>query len=109
MTRRAEPIRKRVEVTLNASGAGTARIGPTMHGVTWQIDSYVVKCSTATNEATARLYVNGVIVDTTETGSTGDTGDIPVRLQSQDVLTCTWESGDVGATAELTVSGTQFL
>jgi hypothetical protein len=101
-------------VTLNASGNGTAKIGPISSRETWYPANAHVSANIGqvTNEAQCIVYVgDGVgpnnFRDGTLSGSSGDTTDAignDVIKQGQYVF-AVWSGGDAGALATLTVTG----
>ena len=99
-------------VVLDGSGNGSVRLAPTASK--WEVDSISVKCSTAVNEAQARVYKNNVgdmfIADSgTYAGSTGDTSDTKHYIEDGQSLYVVWTGGDAGATATAIVAGWQSV
>jgi hypothetical protein len=96
-----------VQVTLSASGAGTATFQATGQNIT--IQNLAVKCSTATLEATANVYKNQIgdiyRIGGTFSGSSGDNNTDPIPLMDGERIYVVWTGGDVGAIASVTVSG----
>jgi hypothetical protein len=105
-------------VTLDGTGAGTARTGPTGMREKWQAATASVKTGQAvvTNEAACRIYVgedasSPNYVDGTLSGSTGDSTD---RVSAQEItpgmyVLAVWSGGDPGAQGQLNVNGTRTL
>jgi hypothetical protein len=102
-------------ITLDASGNGTAKIGPTSHGEAWNPVTTSVKCSTSVQEAACKIYagdspIDRNFVDATLSGSTGDrTGSISGPIRMPNSIFAVWSGGDVGATATIRVVGTKDI
>lgn len=103
-------------VTLNGSGAGTAKVGPLSAREVWNVANASVKTvqTTVTNEAQCNIYVGLSATqenfrDNTQTGSTGDaTGKVagsPVKVGNY--IFAVWSGGDAGVQAQLVVTGTK--
>ena len=94
-------------VTLDGSGYGVVRLAPA--GEKWEVRRTRTECSTATNEATVKVYRNQVapryVIDGTYSGSTGDTSDTVYYLEDGQAVIIEWSGGDPGATATVTLSG----
>lgn len=103
------------QVVLDDTGAGTASIGPTGAGETWQVSSVGVHCSSNQNEATCQVFAGSgasdkYFADATTWGSTGDSTDsvsAPLAVGSE--IFAVWSGGDPGATAFVTVTGTRTV
>jgi hypothetical protein len=107
-------------VTLSASGAGTAQIGPLNARETWLPAVASVKTSQApgaiVSEAACKIYAGPDTSDTnyvdgTLSGSTGDsTGNIAGQaVACGEYVFAVWSGGDAGAQGRLNVSGTKTL
>lgn len=100
-------------VTLDASGNGTAKVGPLSARETWRPTNVHVSVSTNTNEATCTVYVGdsqtaSTFRDSTYSGSSGDMLDGLVDVVSAGwYIFATWTGGDPSATATLVVTGTK--
>lgn len=100
-------------VTLDASGNGTLALKPWGGGVTWWPTTVSVKTSSATLEASAKIYIGPAATDqyfvaATLSGSTGDsTGRVAGRTVDThgNTLWIVWTGGDVGAEATAVVRG----
>lgn len=110
------PLNESAYVTLDATGAGTVRLGPRAHGQTWHPQIASVATSTATKSPTCKLYVGGptlsssVLVDGTYTGeqnATDAVGGWELRLGNY--VWAIWSGGDAGAQATLTLAGSQDI
>lgn len=104
------------QVTLNASGNGTAKVGPLTEREVWSPTMAYVGVTTNVKEALCSIYVGHDTsapyqVDTTYTGSSGDsTGRVAGKtLRQGNFIWAVWTGGDVGATATLTVNGTREI
>lgn len=110
---RSIPLNASAQVTLDASGNGTASVGPTAQGETWTAGFVAgVHCSTNVNEATMRLYCGGGVspgyyVGGTTFGSTGDSSSDTPQMQVGQNVFAVWSGGDPGATAYLSINGTR--
>lgn len=98
-------------ITLNGSGAGTAKLGPIgQREAPWRVKSASVKAnSNPTNEATCTVY-SGISAtqenfrDTTFSGSSGDgTDKVAGTLQMNQYIFAVWTGGDANVQATLTV------
>lgn len=93
------------QVTLDATGFGRVRLGPTSTRQTWQVNLAAVKTSTNVLEPTANLYLNSKAssLGGTYTGSNDSTAlDVVVR---NGFILCEWTGGDAGALATLNLHG----
>lgn len=106
---------RQVQVTLNGSGAGTASLGPTGHGITWTLGTISVKTVQAVSTGTCQcsIYVGDDasavnFLDGTFSGDTGDSTDaangVQIRLGKQ--VFAVWSGGVAGDIATLTLTGT---
>lgn len=100
-------------VILDASGNGTAAIGPTVQEM-WSGLSVYVSAATNVVEAQATLYIGsgispGTAVAQTATGSSGDTwsGQSNIQVYLGQRLTVRWQGGDPGALATMSVNGSK--
>ena len=103
-------------VSLNGSGAGTAKVGPLTAREVWNPSNVHVSVATHTNEATCNIYVGEDASqknfrDATFTGSSGDSSD----AISSDVVSvghfiwAVWTGGDPGSQAIMRVTGTKTI
>jgi hypothetical protein len=101
-------------VVLNASGNGTAKVGPLSSREVWSPANVHVGVTTNVNEATCSIFVGlnaspNEFRDTTFSGSTGDSSD---RVDADEVhcgsyILAVWTGGDPGSQATLNVTGTK--
>lgn len=112
------PLNENTSAQLNFFGDADLKLGPTAHGITWEPEVASVRCSTANREGTCRIFVGHTAtddnyVDATQTASTGDsTGNVRTRGAHTTLGNYVWaqfRGCDPGATAFLTVTGTQQL
>lgn len=106
----AEPlqINESASVTLNAAGAGTARLGPGRAGVRWDVRTAAVSVDTSISEPTVGLYLGEPSSSSFLGGSysgSNDSTDVRVTLWSGQYLTAVWAGGDPGSRATMTVLG----
>ncbi|MGH3283223.1 MAG: hypothetical protein ACRDPD_00805 [Streptosporangiaceae bacterium] len=102
-------------VTLDGSGNGILKMVPYGGGLAWLPSVVSVKASSDAAEASCRIYIGPAatdqwFVDGTLSGSTGDSTDAVSGRQVDthgSTLWAVWESGDAGAEATMTVSGTE--
>lgn len=103
-------------VTLDGTGAGTAKVGPLTAAETWHPSNVHVAVATNTLEATCQIYVGDStdqrnFRDGSFSGSSGDTSD----AVNADTVKCghsvyaVWKGGDAFANATLTVTGTKDI
>lgn len=106
------------QVKLNGSGAGTAYLGPTGHGVVWTLGNISVKTvqTVSTGTCQCSLYVGDDasatnFVDSTFSGDTGDTSDaaagMEVRLGKK--VWAVWSGGVASDVATLTITGSMRI
>lgn len=111
------PLSEDTEITLDATGAGTARLGPTAHGVTWKplVASIKMTGGTPSGVATCFLYAgsrvaNGNFVDSTYDVANDSTDRVSgQQLALGQYVYAVWSGGNPGATATLTVNGTKVI
>lgn len=112
---RTLPLAQSAQVALDGTGAGTASLGPSGSGETWDVSSVGVHCATNVSEATARVYAGAdasprYFVDATTWGSTGDSTDaVRGTLAVGSQVFGVWSGGDASTTAYLTVTGTRTV
>lgn len=106
------PLNVTAPVVLDASGNGTASIGPTGFGEVWEA-GFCAAVSTAettvTNEAICRVYCAGRLIGGTTWGSTGDSSTDTPQLATGQLVEARWTGGDPGATAVLDVTGSRTV
>jgi hypothetical protein len=114
---RTVPLNETQSVTLNGSGAGTVKIGPVGHAVTWSPAVASVSCvpSPPTNEAQCKIFVGEDTTqrnyrDGTFSGSSGDATDkVAGTIRMGKFVWAVWTGGDPGASATLTLSGEAMI
>ena len=99
-------------VKLDGSGNGTLNAGPSASGETWQAGYTIgVRCATNVAEAIALSWCGGGpprgFLGATTWGSTGDANSDTPQLGVGQAVTVTWQGGDPGTTAYLSVTGTR--
>lgn len=103
-----------VSITLNASGAGAAYIGPAFPGVVWTVNQ--VSCVTSTNvtgttqfefyfPAVAPIYFQGGSYSGNQDTDTG----LSMTIFTGQQLIGVWSGGDSGATATMSILGTMTV
>lgn len=105
------PLFERVHVTLDATGAGRAQLGPQHTRERWTVHTITVRVSPAVLVPSARLY-RGTVCDSTYTGHGTFTGHQDtatftngLELQAGEYLTMVWADGDPGAAATMEYRG----
>jgi len=108
------PLNETVSIPLDASGNGTAKVGPLTAREVWHPANVHVSVTTANNEAVCTIFAGDAAQqrcfrDATFTGSSGDSSD---RVNADTIRTgayvwAQWVGGDALATATLTVTGTR--
>ena len=98
-------------VVLDGSGNGAVRLAPS--GRDWTVRYIAVNVSTAVLEATAVVCQDQIgdayIVDTSRTGSSGDTSDTVHDVKDGFCLYVVWSGGDPGAIATVSYSGEEYF
>jgi hypothetical protein len=111
----ALPLSEAGFVTLNGSGAGTARVGPTAHGVVWKPSRVAIKTSSATLSPVCQLFVGNAatsenFIDGTFTGQQNATDAVVGQeLRLGMYVWAVWTGGDAGAQATVTVTGSKDI
>ena len=109
------PLSEAAFVTLNGSGAGTARLGPAAHGVVWKPSRIAIKTSSAVLSPTCQVYVGNAatsenFIDGTFTGQQNATDSaVGQQLRLGMYVWAVWTGGDAGAQATLTVTGSKDI
>lgn len=97
------------QTTFNASGDGTASLGPNGYE-TWNVSTIAVFVNSNTAEPTARIYLGSVspqnFIGGTYTGSTDSSDQSVTVLPNQNII-CVWTGGDPGAQGTLSLYGTK--
>lgn len=106
-----QPLNKAVTIVLDASGSGTAKLGPTFGPATWHVLSTQVRTSQPGKGLIPQCALyrgtqdsNGYI-DTSYDGS-ADSCDIPYDLIQGSQAIAVWTGGNPGDVATLAVVGT---
>lgn len=109
---------RQVQVQLDGTGAGTARLGPSGHGITWTLGTISVKTAqtVATGTCNCNIYVGDDtsavnFVDGTFSGDTGDSSDAASgeQIRLGKYVFAVWSSGVPGDVATLTLTGTMEI
>jgi len=115
------PLNTSASVKFNGSGNGQASIGPTHTGEVWNVTSVAVATSqgaaSVVNDAQCQIFLGaiatlGQLIDTTLTGSSGDTTDAVASagpIYVGQVLTAVWTGGDANANATMSIFGTRNI
>ena len=109
------PLSEFAAVTLDGAGNGTAKTGPRAHGITWRPATASIKMTgpAPAGVATVYLYAGSSPTDDNFIDSTYDvSNDSTDRVNGQQIVLgqyvyAVWSGGTPGATATLTVNGTQ--
>lgn len=104
-------------VTLDAAGNGTARIGPTAHGVVWRPDVASIRMTGAIPAGLATCFVyagstatDDNFVDSTYDVTSASTGNVTGQeLRLGQYVFAKWSGGNPGALATVTVSGAKEI
>lgn len=111
------PLSDFVQITLDGSGGGTARLGPRAHGQVWKPTVASIKMAgpTPAGLATCFVYAGGYVGDANFVDSTYDVNnDSTDRVTGQALalgqyVFAVWSGGNPGALATLTVNGTKEI
>lgn len=108
------PLRESIPITLNGSGAGTAKAGPRSAREVWYPDSVHVSVATHVKEAACNIYVGDTPTqsnfrDSSVFASTGDSSATVAAdtLKNGQWIWAVWSGGDANQQAVLTVTGTR--
>jgi hypothetical protein len=106
-------LNESITITLNASGNGTAKLGPLSQRSIWRpTNVHVSANANPTNDALCKIYCGDLPIqqnyrDGTVSGSSGDSSD---RVNAS-IIKCgqyvyaVWSNGDPNVAATLTVTG----
>lgn len=86
---------------------GTAEVSFTAPNGTLTVTQIRVTVSSAVNQPTATLYLNGHDYVGSYAGANDTASNGSETLLAQDTIVCKWVGADVGATATMTVFGYQ--
>jgi hypothetical protein len=109
------PLTASASVTLSGSGGGTVTLGPALPGVAWNPSSCAVLVQPASTTVVSQFYLYngpaqpGSFIGGTYTGDNNSTGLTIPPMYAGSVLTGVWTGGNPGATATLTLTGTQDI
>lgn len=112
---RQVPLSVSASVTLDGSGNGTVQLGPSIPGVSWTPATVAITVNpvSATVVSQFGLYNGnlqpGNFIGGTYTGDSNSTDVSAVTLHPGNVLTGVWSGGNPGATATMTITGTQSI
>jgi hypothetical protein len=109
------PLNESVAIRLNASGNGTAKVGPISAREVWHPDNVHVSANAnAINEAQCRIYTGDLPTsanyrDGTVSGSSGDASDRvnATQIKCGQYVYAVWSGADANVTATLNVTGTK--
>lgn len=109
------PLNVSASVVLNASGNGTVTLGPTRPGVSWTpaIVAVTVNPTSATVTSVFMLYNGsaqpGNFIAGSYTGDINSSGLALPPMFAGQIITGVWSGGNPGATATMTLTGTQSI
>ncbi len=108
---RTQTLSRMYQTTIGADGTVRITQGPTVHGVEWRINSMSVELVGVTDDSEARIYKNGggALIAGTYSGSMDSAGGSTVILSAQENIHCVWSNATPGATAQLTLLGTEYI
>jgi hypothetical protein len=104
-----------VQITLNASGNGTASRGPLSAREVWHPQWISVKANpTPVNEAICKIYAGDTATDDNFRDGTfsGSSGDVTDAVNGEDIkcghkIFAVWTGGDASVKATLNITGTK--
>lgn len=111
------PLNATATITLDGSGNGTAKVGPTGRGVTWhpEVASLMMTGAVPTGLATGSVYAGTSataenFIDATYSPS----NDATDKVSGSEIIIgrfvwAVWSAGNANATATLKVTGTQEI
>jgi hypothetical protein len=99
-------------VTLDDNGSGTITLGPNITGVIWTVTLVACATTSTVNTPVFNLYQSinpdpTMFLGGTYSGNNDEYTPILVTLYSGQGMTGQWVNGDAGATATMTLTGTQ--
>lgn len=107
-------LNQSVQVRLDGSGNGTAKLGPITAMETWHPENVHVNAQTAVNEATCSVYAGpdvsvATFRDATFSGSTGDSTDKCNAdvISKGSYIFAVWAGGDANTMATLNITGSR--
>ncbi len=102
------PLEESAQSRIDANGNATVRLGPTVYGQSWEINTTSIT-SDSTTQSKFYLYRNQVSPNSMFGGSYSgnqDFNDTTIKLQYGDVIIGRWTGGTPNASVILNVSGT---
>lgn len=100
------------QVTLDGSGNGSVSLGPATYDQEWYLVLAAVTIenmdSTNDPEPECRLFVDGMLIAGTYSGSL-DSTDLNLMLSSGQKLTASWTGGPSGKVGKIVIQGTKRL
>jgi hypothetical protein len=108
---RTIPLRKREQVTADASGGGQVEIRNNVYGATWNVRLIGLEGQPRpfTNEPECRVYRDGMFIGGSGSGSMDSDSAINETVNNGEGIQAVWTGGDPGATYILTLSGDQTI
>jgi hypothetical protein len=109
------PLSVSASVVLNASGNGAVTLGPARPGTSWTPASCgVLVAPVSTTVVSSFSLYNGAaqpgnFIGGSYTGDSNSTGLTVSPMFPGQILTGVWEGGNPGATATMTLTGTQSI
>jgi hypothetical protein len=109
------PLNVSASVVLSGTGAGTVSLGPTLPGVSWNPTAVAVVVTPISNSVTSVFKLYSGIAQASNFIAGSYTGDINSAglglspMQAGQILTGVWSGGNPGATATMTLTGTQTI
>lgn len=108
------PLNESASVVLDATGAGSARLGPGAAGVVWQVSLVSVFCSVSNPMPIGVLYLGSPAPSNIKDGTysaalNSTTYTVPVELHAGQYFTMVWTGGQPGATGTVTAQGTKVI
>lgn len=108
---RTIPLRKRDQVTADASGGGQVEIRNTVHGTVWNVRLIGLEGQPRpfTDEPECLVYRDGMFIGGSGSGSMDSDSAINETVNTGEGIQAVWTGGDPGATYILTLSGEQTI
>lgn len=106
------PLSASGQVTLSGAGGGQVQLGPALPGTSWTPASVAVLVTPVSSSTVSEFFLygpNGQFLGGTYTGDNNSCGISGIILYPGQVLTGVWQSGNPGAIAAMTVTGTMDI
>lgn len=109
------PLSVSGSVVLSGAGAGQVQLGPVLAGTTWTPGNVAVLVAPTSQTVVSQFYLYrgnaqaANFIGGSYTGDVNSSGITVPDMHPGDVLTGVWTGGNPGATATMTITGSQNI